>query len=522
MTEKQKYLLKLFREVDEICREHNLRYVLAGGSLIGALRHEGFVPWDDDVDLYMPRPDWEKFIEICKTELPPDREIQCSEVDRNYTNSFPRYASTNTCAIHKSQIIGKDCGGEIIDILTLDSVPADDKEYEKYRTHMMIYSDLINISVGYSDRWEIPASMYLKYLLSYIFLGKKRTLAKLEKIMFSYKEEECDRYAMRWGGCPFLFDKDMMFPVKYMDFEGEKVMVPHRVSDYLIWHYGDEWSYIPPHGERESHESIYVPGANYQEIRDEYMPRISRGRIRRQMTFRKFYCLLMAKKDHKLDVERNRIRAEAAAKDLEARLLRSERSLETLLAEKRFDVLNEIFDNYYKIQLSAEFIGREDYNGIRPFYHPTLIRTEDGTFQAAMLTLIYTERVSKAYRMYEVRRKMDHITPEMEQTVEDIRAFRKAASLYEFHEKKEAEAKKKEMISNGTLYCAGMIAGEGLVGILMAVLAIIKVGDNSIGAIIGGLFNLSGAAGNIVGLIVLALMILSLLKFSVWSKTKSK
>ena len=88
--------------------------------------------------------------------------------------------------------------------------------------------------------------------------------------------------------------------------------------------------------------------------------------------------------------------------------------------------------------------------------------------------------------------------------------------------KKEAEAKKKEMISNGTLYCAGMIAGEGLVGILMAVLAIIKVGDNSIGAIIGGLFNLSGAAGNIVGLIVLALMILSLLKFSVWSKKKSK
>ena len=88
--------------------------------------------------------------------------------------------------------------------------------------------------------------------------------------------------------------------------------------------------------------------------------------------------------------------------------------------------------------------------------------------------------------------------------------------------KEEAEAKKKEMISNGTLYCAGMIAGEGLVGILMAVLAIIKVGDNSIAAIIGGLFNLSGAAGNIVGLIVLALMILSLLKFSVWSKTKSK
>ena len=343
MTEKQKYLLKLFREVDEICREHNLRYVLAGGSLIGALRHEGFVPWDDDVDLYMPRSDWEKFIEICKTELPPDREIQCSEVDRNYTNSFPRYASTNTCAIHKSQIIGKDCGGEIIDILTLDPVPADDKEYEKYRTHMMIYSDLINISVGYSDRWEIPASMYLKYLLSYIFLGKKRTLAKLEKIMFSYKEEECDRYAMRWGGCPFLFDKDMMFPVKYMDFEGEKVMIPHRTSDYLIWHYGDEWSYIPPHGERESHESVDVPGASYQEVRDEYMPRIDKKRIRRQMLFRKFYCLLMAKGDHKQDDRRRRIKAGVVARDVSARLMRSEKTAETLLKERRYDVLGEIF-----------------------------------------------------------------------------------------------------------------------------------------------------------------------------------
>ena len=85
-------------------------------------------------------------------------------------------------------------------------------------------------------------------------------MKKLEKIMYSYQEEDCPRYAMRWGGCPFLFDKDMMFPVKYMSFENTKVMVPHRMSDYLIWHYGDEWSYIPPHGERES------PRAGFAEI----------------------------------------------------------------------------------------------------------------------------------------------------------------------------------------------------------------------------------------------------------------
>lgn len=439
MTEKQKYLLKLFREVDEICREHNLRYVLAGGSLIGALRHEGFVPWDDDVDLYMPRSDWEKFIEICKTELPPDREIQCSEVDRNYTNSFPRYASTNTCAIHKSQIIGKDCGGEIIDILTLDPVPADDKEYEKYRTHMMIYSDLINISVGYSDRWEIPASMYLKYLLSYIFLGKKRTLAKLEKIMFSYKEEECDRYAMRWGGCPFLFDKDMMFPVKEGNFEGQKAMIPNKCSDYLIWHYGDEWAYMPPHDKREGHVAVCVDDLPYQELREEYMPKINKGRLRWDCIFRKFYNMRIAKKSHKVRQEGLAMKARAVALDLQGAIDESGLKISELVENRSFRKLSALFGSYYKNQLSADFIGREDYTNIYAFYHPTLVEIPDDVFYAAMLTLFYTERVSKAYRMMQVRRQLDHLSPAMEGLKEDIELFRKAADHYEFHRMKEAE-----------------------------------------------------------------------------------
>lgn len=439
MTEKQKYLLKLFREVDEICREHNLRYVLAGGSLIGALRHEGFVPWDDDVDLYMPRPDWEKFIEICETELPPDREIQCSEVDRNYTNSFPRYASTNTCAIHKSQIIGKDCGGEIIDIITLDPVPADDKEYEKYRTHMMIYSDLINISVGYSDRWEIPASMYLKYLLSYIFLGKKRTLAKLEKIMFSYKEEECDRYAMRWGGCPFLFDKDMMFPVKEGDFEGQKAMIPNKCSDYLIWHYGDEWAYMPPHDKREGHVAVCVDDLPYQELREEYMPKINKGRLRWDCIFRKFYNMRIAKKSHKVRQEGLAMKARAVALDLQGAIDESGLKISDLVENRAFRKLSALFGSYYKNQLSADFIGREDYTNIYAFYHPILVEIPDDVFYGAMLTLFYTERVSKAYRIMQVRQQLDHLSPEMEGLKEDIELFRKAADHYEFHRIKEAE-----------------------------------------------------------------------------------
>ena len=360
-------------------------------------------------------------------------------MDRNYTNSFPRYASTDTCAIHKSQIIGKDCGGEIIDILTLDPIPADDKEYEKYRTHMMIYSDLINISVGYSDRWEIPASMYLKYLLSYIFLGKKRTLEKLEKIMFSYNEEECDRYAMRWGGCPFLFDKDMMFPVKEGIFEGQKAMIPNKCSDYLIWHYGDEWSYMPPHDSREGHVAVCVDELPYQELREEYMPNIHKGRLRRDSVFRKFYNMLIAKKNHKVRQEGLAMKARAVALDLQGAISESGLKISELVEARSFHRLNALFGSYYKSQLSADFIGREDYTNIYAFYHPILVGVPDEVFYAAMLTLFYTERVSKAYRMLQIRQQSDHITPEMEKLKEDIELFRKAADYYEFHRMEEAQ-----------------------------------------------------------------------------------
>ena len=71
-------------------------------------------------------------------------------------------------------------------------------------TYMMIYTDLINISMVVGARWEISPWKYLYWLFRYKFFGKDRTLKKLEKLMFSYKEEECSRYAMRWGGCPFL------------------------------------------------------------------------------------------------------------------------------------------------------------------------------------------------------------------------------------------------------------------------------------------------------------------------------
>ena len=439
MTEKQEHLLQLFREIDEICKENNLRYVMAGGTAIGVVRNEGFIPWDDDVDIYMPRADWEKLVELSEAVLPENRVLQCVDVDRNYTNTFPRYASTDSCALHKHQIIGKDSAGEIIDVLTLDPIPADDREYEKYRTHMMIYSELVNLVVVYGARWEIPVTTYLRWLFSYTFLGKDRTLKKLEKIMYSYQEADCPRYAMRWGGCPFLFDKDMMFPVKYMNFEDTRVMVPNRMSDYLIWHYGDEWSYIPPHGERESHDAVTVEGITYRELRDDYLPGIRKGKLRRDSIWRKIYALAGAKRNHRLQYKRNLLLAKSTVMDLEAHISSSKRSVKQLLEERDFTELNEIFTKYFQVQLSAAFIGREDFGGIYAFYHPVLLEISDELFYAAMLTLVYTERIGKAWRMLVVKEQTGTFPTEMARLKADIELFRRAVCDYEFKRFREAE-----------------------------------------------------------------------------------
>ena len=109
------------------------------------------------------------------------------------------------------------------------------------------------------------------------------------------------------------------------------------------------------------------------------------------------------------------------------------------MESRSFRKLSALFGSYYKNQLSADFIGREDYTNIYAFYHPILVEIPDDIFYAAMLTLFYTERVSKAYRMLQIRKQWDHLSPEMEGLKEDIELFRKAADHYEFHRMKEAE-----------------------------------------------------------------------------------
>lgn len=115
--------LDILIEVDKLCRKHNLRYYLVGGSLIGAVRHGGFIPWDDDIDISMPRPDFDKLMKLAKTELPEDLFMQTNGTDKGCYFYYAKLRRTGTyfgenkfehTTLHK---------GIFIDIFPLDYVP---------------------------------------------------------------------------------------------------------------------------------------------------------------------------------------------------------------------------------------------------------------------------------------------------------------------------------------------------------------------------------------------------------------
>ena len=96
MTEKQEHLLQLFRELDEICKKNNLRYVMAGGTAIGVVRNEGFIPWDDDIDVGMMRDDYEIFIRVVEKEMGDKYQMLTPEIDDRYACNVTKFQRKGT------------------------------------------------------------------------------------------------------------------------------------------------------------------------------------------------------------------------------------------------------------------------------------------------------------------------------------------------------------------------------------------------------------------------------------------
>ena len=116
------HILNILLVVDKVCREHGIRYWLSDGTMLGAVRHGGFIPWDDDADIAMPRPDFQRFIEHGSEWLPEPFELQTFELDENSSCALLKVIDGSTTLIERWSL--NQIGGVYIDVCPIDGIPA--------------------------------------------------------------------------------------------------------------------------------------------------------------------------------------------------------------------------------------------------------------------------------------------------------------------------------------------------------------------------------------------------------------
>ena len=427
MTDKQKHLYVLYKEVDELCRKHNIDYQLAGGTLIGAIRHRGFIPWDDDMDITMTRNNWEKFVQVCKTELPDNRILECQELNHNFHNVIARYTDRTSSAVHSTQVLFDDVAGDMIDIICYDYLPDNNKSWKQYTKDITLYSDLINPCIVYSYRFGYNHFRYGFYRLKMRFQGKDKVLDNLQKKMFSYKEEDCPYVVLRWGGTPLLFRKEIFGDSKnWVLFEDTMGQAPDYISDYLVEHYEDEWMFVPPATEQAGHNAIFSLDTDYKVIRNEIKHFVDPEKqmktfLRKKAFVMPFMSLWLVVKNFN-----NLVSLKSKAKSFREEYNNCKADINRAYENNDFATLEEIFSDYIALQFRKDYFGRDNYNDVYKYRHPVLLKLPDEIADKIVLTLFNRNNISKAMRYITVTEQKKVVTPFMLGLKRDILFFREA------------------------------------------------------------------------------------------------
>ena len=118
----QLHLLDILKSIDQVCKEHDLRYYLAAGTMLGAVRHGGFIPWDDDIDICMPRSDYDCLMRHASEWMPQPYEILCAEYNSDYPSDFAKVVDSSTTLIERQH--HRYVGGLYVDVFPLDTISA--------------------------------------------------------------------------------------------------------------------------------------------------------------------------------------------------------------------------------------------------------------------------------------------------------------------------------------------------------------------------------------------------------------
>lgn len=243
LEEKKRIQLEMLQEIDAFCRANNIRYTLSSGTLIGAIRHHGYIPWDDDVDIAMPLPDIIRFRELFHSEKLKYLDLT---VDRNFDNVFPRIAYNQTYTRKGKK---RDYGVNI-DLYPVVGVSEDENE----RRIMFEKAKRLFIMLAAVTKWRQRAC---KYLLLYTIPGFYCVLKKNWDCLIanSVPYNDTSRYFRIASPITDKFiaqdslDYDMFDQLIDWDFEGCKLQITGHYDRFLTHKYGD-YMQLPPEDQR--------------------------------------------------------------------------------------------------------------------------------------------------------------------------------------------------------------------------------------------------------------------------------
>ena len=240
-------LLEILVYFRDFCEGHQLKFWLTGGTLLGAIRHHGFIPWDDDIDVQMPRDDYEKLLTIWNKEADTSKFV-CEHPTEQRNTGFPMamIRNVNTTCIYEHSAKLDICHGLKIDVEYMDGVPSN---FFAAKLHYIIENVMDLCKIG-----RIPSHTNLaKKTISWIILKfaysnhlKWKVISICEKFLRKYSFYNCE-YA-RFSNCNM--QKRSSFDILiYVDFEGYKMPIPKEYNDVLTRSYGD-YMKLPPENER--------------------------------------------------------------------------------------------------------------------------------------------------------------------------------------------------------------------------------------------------------------------------------
>lgn len=148
LKEIQEVSLSIMKEIHEFCVQNNIRYSLAYGSLIGAIRHKGFIPWDDDMDIVMPRPDYERF---CRTYKGATTKIFASCIGNSY-KVYGRVCDMNTTYVHPYVVWAKEKHGVWVDVFPVDGISCSSDEFKTYEKPMVELDSKLHRALNSKDK----------------------------------------------------------------------------------------------------------------------------------------------------------------------------------------------------------------------------------------------------------------------------------------------------------------------------------------------------------------------------------